>query len=95
VLARNLIENAIRHGGLEGDIEIRLDSKGFSVANSGPSPDIADLDQLTRAFERGRATSEGTGLGLSIVAAICRNAGLRLTLAAPRPGHSDGFEAKV
>lgn len=95
VLARNLIENAIRHGAPDEDIEIRLDAKGFSVANGGPSPDIADLDLLTRPFERGRATSEGTGLGLSIVAAICRNAGLKLTLTAPRPGRGDGFAATV
>lgn len=95
VLARNLIENAIRHGAADGEIEIRLDNKGFSVSNGGPAPAIANLDHLTRPFERGRATSEGTGLGLSIVAAICRNAWLKLALAAPRPAHSDGFEATV
>ncbi|MDR3374501.1 MAG: histidine kinase dimerization/phospho-acceptor domain-containing protein [Ancalomicrobiaceae bacterium] len=95
ILARNLIENALRHGDPEEPITIRLDDRGFEVANAGPVLAPEDVARLTRPFERAATSAEGSGLGLAIVAAICRGAHLELTLASPRPGHADGFQATV
>jgi two-component system OmpR family sensor kinase len=95
VLARNLIENAVRHGDPEAPIAIRLTADRLEVANHGPVVAAEKLGPLTRPFERGPTQAQGSGLGLAIVAAICRGAGLRLELASPAPGADDGFAATV
>jgi len=95
VLARNLIENAVKHGDPEAPITMRLTADRFEVVNHGPVVDAEDLRRLTRPFERGPTQAKGSGLGLAIVAAICRGAGLRLELASPAPGADDGFAAIV
>ncbi len=95
VLARNLIENAVKHGDPEQPIEARLEEDGFSVVNRGPVVPRERLSWLLRPFERGPTGAEGSGLGLAIVSAICRGAGLTLELASPPAGAEDGFVAIV
>jgi two-component system, OmpR family, sensor kinase len=95
VLARNLIENAVRHGVPETPIAIRLLPDRLEVENRGPVVPPDQLDSLTRPFKRGPTRADGSGLGLAIAAAICRGAGLSLVLASPIPGESDGFRATV
>ena len=96
ILARNLIENAVKHGDPDEPIEARLALGGFSVANRGPVVPAERLRQLTRPFQRGPTTeADGSGLGLAIVSAICRGAGFGLELASPCPGAADGFVASV
>lgn len=95
VLARNLIENAAKHGDPDEPIEVRLAVDSFSVANRGSVVPPERLRQLTRPFQRGPTRADGSGLGLAIVAAICRGAGLSLELASPRPDTEDGFVAIV
>jgi len=95
VLARNLIENAQRHGAPGGPVDVILTADGaLRVANDGPVVAPADLDRLTDRFARAGST-DGSGLGLAIVAAIARRTGARLDLASPRPGKADGFAASV
>jgi two-component system OmpR family sensor kinase len=95
VLARNLVENALKHGDPDAPVAIRLSSEGFEVANRGVPVAAADLARLTRRFERGATSAEGSGLGLAIVAAVCRGAGMGLDFASPIPGESDGFLVRV
>jgi two-component system OmpR family sensor kinase len=95
VLARNLIENAVKHGDPEAPIEARLTADRFAVVNRGPVVPPERLRRLTQAFARGPTRAEGSGLGLAIVSAICRGARLRLDVASPPPGAEDGFAATV
>lgn len=92
ILARNLIENALKHGTPEKPVEVRLADGMLQVSNAGAA---VPTERLTRPFERGATEADGSGLGLAISAAICRGAGLRLDLASPIPGSSEGFRARV
>ena len=95
VLARNLIENALKHGSPEGRVTVRLGGDGLEVENDGPVVAAGDLARLTRRFERGSTAAEGSGLGLAIVAAVCRGSGAVLDLRSPAPGRDGGFLARV
>jgi len=95
ILARNLIENALRHGPPGTPVGIVLGHGLLEVTNHGPVVPAERLAVLTRAFERGPTMAEGSGLGLAIVASICRGAGLELTLSSPIPGEDEGFRASV
>lgn len=96
ILARNLIENAIRHGTTAEAIQVALSSEGrLSVTNHGPVVAADKLSRLFQPFERGATTARGSGLGLAIANAIAQAAGARLTLRSPAPGMTDGFEALV
>lgn len=96
ILARNLIENAIRHGTTAEAIQIALSTEGrLSVTNHGPVVAADKLSRLIQPFERGATTASGSGLGLAIANAIAQAAGARLTLRSPARGMADGFEALV
>lgn len=96
ILARNLIENALKHGDGTQPVRVSLSADGtFRVANAGPAVPAEALLRLTRPFVRGETAADGTGLGLAIAAAIATGAGTRLDLASPVPGQQDGFEARV
>ncbi len=95
ILARNLAENALRHGDPDEPVSVVLQPGLLQVTNAGPLVPAERLDALTRPFERGPTAAQGSGLGLAIAAAICRGAGLALTLASPAPGREDGFCATV
>jgi len=94
ILARNLIENALKHGARQTPVRVALSADGaLRVANAGPAvpPDL--LARLSEPYERGRTQASGTGLGLAIAKAIAAGTGGRIELTSPRPGHDDGFEA--
>lgn len=96
ILARNLIDNALRHGTGEAPVEVTLGQDGgLRVANDGPVLPAETLARLTARFERADPSSEGSGLGLAIVTAIAGRVGSALVLRSPRPGHETGFEASV
>ena len=95
ILARNLVENALKHGLAEAPVTITLSADGMlSVANSGPVVAAETLARLKRPFERGATGAKGSGLGLAIAEAIASGSGARLELLSPIPGQSDGFEAR-
>ncbi|MDZ7753885.1 MAG: ATP-binding protein [Gammaproteobacteria bacterium] len=95
ILSHNLMDNALRHGTVEGPIEISLDPSGrLAVANDGPPVPPEQLPRLTDRFARA-GQAEGSGLGLAIVAAIARRTGGTLQLQSPRSGSDRGFEAIV
>ena len=95
ILARNLIENALKHGAPDAPVSVRLADGLFEVSNHGAVVPPEQLERLVRPFERGPTRSEGSGLGLAITAAICRGAGLTFELASPVPGQADGLRATV
>ncbi len=95
ILARNLVENALRHGDAAAPVQVSLSAGGeLRVINAGPAV-AADLrDRLARPFERGATQAQGSGLGLAIARAIAAGTGGRLDLISPASGRTDGFEAR-
>jgi signal transduction histidine kinase len=77
-LVANLLNNAVRHNGVDGHVEVVTAVKEgqavLSVTNTGPLIPPAEVDRLFEPFQRldRRRThyKEGHGLGLSIVRAI-------------------------
>lgn len=96
ILARNLIENALKHGAADQPVTVSLSGAGLlRVVNAGPVVPAPALARLAERFVRGDTRAGGSGLGLAIAAAIARGTGATLTLASPAGGRSDGFEATV
>jgi two-component system, OmpR family, sensor kinase len=94
ILARNLVENALRHG--QGPVAVTLDKHGtLTVENDCPPISPADLATLSVRFVRGTNAGEGSGLGLAIVHTIAERIGSALRLASPLPGKSTGFSASI
>jgi len=95
IVTRNLVENALRHGG-GGSVTVTLDSTGrLTVDNDGPLVPSERIASLTERFVRGAGTGEGSGLGLAIVNTIADRIGSPLTLVSPVPGRTDGFRASI
>lgn len=95
IVARNLIENALRHGAA-GPVTLRLEPSGLlSVENDCPAIPTDRLAALTTRFTRGSPESEGSGLGLAIVETIATRLGTRLVLTSPLPGQTGGFRAAL
>ncbi|MFC2967117.1 HAMP domain-containing sensor histidine kinase [Acidimangrovimonas pyrenivorans] len=96
ILARNLIENALRHGDAAAPVEVTLQAQGFlKVVNAGPVVPPETLARLTARFARGTSAADGSGLGLSIARAIAEGVQGSLDLRSPAAGRGDGFEALV
>ena len=88
----NLIENALRHTPVGGQISLALTRDAATVTlalrDNGPGVPIDERQNVLRRLyrlERSR-TSEGSGLGLSLVAAICTMHSAKLTLGDAGPG---------
>ena len=86
---RNLIENALRASGKDGEVLVRVEPYGpdgaVSVTVSDRGPGVSDRD-LERIFEPYFSTSSGgTGLGLPIARRIVQEHGGSIA-AATRPG---------
>jgi len=100
-LARNLIENALRHGAAGETVAVRLvpeaEGRGarLVVRNTGPVVPPQVLAGLSARFVRGATRSGGSGLGLAIARSISERAGGGLVLRSPVPGRADGFEAEA
>jgi signal transduction histidine kinase len=80
VLLRNLLDNAVRHGGPPGPVTVHCmegtDGARLEVADNGPGVDDAELAQLGHRFYRASsARGPGSGLGLSIVQRIAEGCG--------------------
>lgn len=79
-LARNLIENALRHGQPPVEIELTASSEGvwLSVSDRGPGVPEAERERIFEPFYRpaGEASAEGgLGLGLALARQIAHRHG--------------------
>lgn len=95
IVARNLIENALRHGE-DGQIRLRVTADGWlHVENDCPPVPAGVLTGLSGRFARGEGAGSGSGLGLAIVHTIADRAGTAFTLTSPIPGQDRGFRASI
>ncbi|ARJ69727.1 ATP-binding protein [Paracoccus contaminans] len=96
VLARNLIENALRHGTPGTAVEVALTARAvLRVANDCPLLPPETLARLTTRFERAGSRAFGSGLGLTIVAAVAQVLGTELRMTSPRPGSAGGIVSEI
>jgi signal transduction histidine kinase len=76
-MVRNLIDNALRHGGDPARITVHVDGGSqharITVDDEGPGLAPDALERIGRRFERLDAPADyGVGLGLALVARIAR-----------------------
>lgn len=70
ILLVNLINNAIRHNHMNGDIHVMLSAEKFLVENTGLPPE-APVESMFQRFKKSNQSNDSIGLGLSIVKKIC------------------------
>jgi signal transduction histidine kinase len=74
----NLIENAIKHGGAGGNVEISCACEAryawIAVDDDGPGIDLVQRESIFRIGVRG-PSRPGSGIGLAVVHAIAERAG--------------------
>ena len=85
VLARNLVNNAVRYTPPGGSVLVRCRSAAagalLEVTDTGPGIPAAERDRVfDRFYRRPAAQTEGTGLGLAIVKSIAGHHGARVVL---------------
>lgn len=96
ILARNLIENALKHGSQEQPVEVRMAADGtLRVCNGGNIVPPDQLALLRNRFARSKTDANGSGLGLAIADAIAAGADMTLHLRSPATERQDGFEAEL
>lgn len=79
-LARNLIDNALRHSPEGGRIDVSVfrqaDTAVFRIHDTGPGVSETELSRLFELFFRGsNSAGEGSGLGLAIARSIVESHG--------------------
>jgi signal transduction histidine kinase len=102
LLARNLVDNAIRYTGPGGRVDVALGTDGseivLSVADTGIGIPTRELPRVFERFYRvDRARSRetgGTGLGLSIVRHVVENHGGRISVDSEL-GRGTRFEVRL
>ena len=93
IALRNLIDNALKHGGDTAAVTVRVMGQSLGVEDDGPGVPTHLLDSLLGKFERGpgRLAVDGAGLGLAMVNTIAQQSGARLLLQSPlASGHGFG-----
>jgi two-component system, OmpR family, sensor kinase len=86
----NLVENAIRYGGVGGAVTVSLDTNGGSadvvVADLGPGVPPAQAAAIFDRFHRASSAAGGAGLGLPIARLVAEVHDGRLELLPPEDG---------
>lgn len=90
-LVRNLIDNALRHGGRQPRLRVAVmqqdGSAVLQVDDQGPGIPEAERERMFDRFHRREgAASEGSGLGLAIVRAVAQQHGGSVRLLDPPGG---------
>jgi PAS domain S-box-containing protein len=102
-LARNLVANAAKYGGGEGEIEIEATHNDVTVEvrvlDHGPGIAEADLERVFELFYRSPLTAKkatGAGIGLFVCAALARAMGGRVWARnRPEGGSEFGFTLRT
>ncbi|HTF19482.1 MAG TPA: HAMP domain-containing sensor histidine kinase [Chryseolinea sp.] len=69
ILLSNVLNNAIQHSQLEGEIYIELREGTLRISN--PGLPLHQPEKIFDRFQRDLSTSAGSGLGLALVSKIC------------------------
>ncbi|MEA2295903.1 MAG: hypothetical protein QOE86_3542 [Solirubrobacteraceae bacterium] len=87
-ILRILLDNAVRHAGASGPIDVSVHPGGVGVRDRGPGIPDAERDLIFERFRRGSTSATGTGfgLGLAIALELARGMGGNLRL----DGAADG-----
>jgi len=97
-ILRNLVGNALRHGGGKARLEViaRGDQLELAVSDTGPGISTEDQDRIFDEFVRldSRSGAEGLGLGLAIVKSVADLLGTRVELQSA-PGQGARFSIRV
>lgn len=85
IMARNLVDNAVRYAGEGGRVDVSVAATGSGaslvVADDGPGLPVEERERIfDRFYRRLGSEQEGSGLGLSIVARIGELHGAAITL---------------
>jgi two-component system sensor histidine kinase MprB len=90
----NLLDNALKFGGAQGLVEVRLHDGELTVRDHGPGIAPADVPYVFERFWRAPAARglPGSGLGLAIVARTVADAGGTITL---EPAAGGGTIARI
>ncbi|GCL64929.1 sensor histidine kinase [Pseudaquabacterium pictum] len=84
IALRNLIDNALKHGGSASQVVVTVAGQQLAVQDDGPGVAPALLPTLVRPFDRGPGHAlQGSGLGLAMVDTIARQSGAQLQLQSP------------
>lgn len=95
IALRNLIENALLHGGPDSQVRVcASQAPAIEVIDDGPGIPADRLVKVRQPFERGESASPGHGLGLSIVNHIALQMGGALLLQSPHAG-GHGLHARI
>ena len=92
---RNLIENALRHGGNSRVIVTIEAPATLCVTDDGPGVNAKELELLRHRHVRHSHETAGYGLGMSIVTTLMERQRGELILASPLPGQTHGFQASL
>ncbi|MDP4301893.1 sensor histidine kinase [Leptothrix discophora] len=94
IALRNLIDNALKHGGSGARVRICVGPGRLAVQDNGPGIPTDQVSRLALPFERGSTVAEGSGLGLTMVQTVARQSGavLRFT---PLSGPDWRFEVSL
>lgn len=91
IALRNLLDNALRHGGPAARVELFVEPRALRVRDDGPGLSPQALSEL----EAGQLPAPGrSGLGLPLVRRIAEQSGARLSLRSPLQ-QGRGFEAEL
>lgn len=98
-LVRNLLDNALRHGGGRAEVELRAQpgQVELDVLDRGPGVEEGERERVFEPFYRVRGASEargGVGLGLSLVRQIARQHGGEV-VCLPRTGGGSVFRVTL
>ncbi len=98
-LLQNLLDNAIRYGAREVELQLGQGADGrpwLAVADDGPGVPPEQHQKMFDRFWRGAQTLEsGTGLGLAIVAQALQRLGAQLAISTGLLGRGIGFRVQL
>ncbi len=80
IIFTNLLRNALRAAGADGEVVIELNDDGFSIGDNGPGIPEDELPFVFEPHFRGR--DGGTGIGLYVAKALAYRQNWNLTLVA-------------
>lgn len=83
ILLRNLIDNAVRHAGADGQVAVSCSAEAggavLRVADNGPGVAVDDCERIFDRFYRAPGSPDGgSGIGLSLVARIAQTHGAKI-----------------